>query len=72
MEQYKTWIGASGRHEDGKPTTAGDKWDTVFLGGLLGSLFSLLQFFVSPMIGRASDKFGRRRVLLWTMVMEKY
>ncbi|KAI8142854.1 major facilitator superfamily domain-containing protein [Fennellomyces sp. T-0311] len=59
MEQYKHLISGGGR---------GDKWDTVFLGGLLGSLFSLLQFFVSPIIGRASDRFGRRKVLLYTMI----
>ncbi|KAG0178625.1 hypothetical protein DFQ28_004130 [Apophysomyces sp. BC1034] len=45
-----------------------DKWDTVLLGGLVGSLFSLLQFIISPMIGRASDRLGRRSVLLWTML----
>ncbi|GAA5804208.1 MFS, DHA1 sub-family [Helicostylum pulchrum] len=45
-----------------------DKWDTVLLGGLIGSLFSLLQFIVSPMIGRASDRLGRRKVLLYTMI----
>ncbi|KAJ8658240.1 hypothetical protein O0I10_005922 [Lichtheimia ornata] len=61
MEHYKDWITAS-------KNDRGDKWDTVLLGGLLGSMFSLLQFFVSPMIGRASDRMGRRRVLLLTMV----
>lgn len=61
MEHYKDWITAS-------TNDRGDKWDTVLLGGLLGSMFSLLQFFVSPMIGRASDRMGRRRVLLLTMV----
>ncbi|KAG1453159.1 hypothetical protein G6F56_007640 [Rhizopus delemar] len=45
-----------------------DKWDTVLLGGLVGSLFSLLQFIVSPIIGRTSDRLGRRTVLLYTMV----
>ncbi|CAO3685848.1 unnamed protein product [Rhizopus microsporus] len=47
--------------------TGSDKWDTVLLGGLVGSLFSFLQFIVSPIIGRASDRIGRRRVLLYTM-----
>ncbi|RCH88914.1 hypothetical protein CU097_006554 [Rhizopus azygosporus] len=47
--------------------TGSDKWDTVLLGGLIGSLFSFLQFIVSPIIGRASDRIGRRRVLLYTM-----
>lgn len=61
MQHYKDWITAS-------KNDRGDKWDTVLLGGLLGSMFSLLQFFVSPIIGRASDRMGRRRVLLLTMV----
>ncbi|KAI9489109.1 major facilitator superfamily domain-containing protein [Zychaea mexicana] len=60
MEQYKHLISGDRGH--------GNKWDTVFLGGLLGSLFSLLQFIVSPIIGRASDRFGRRKVLLYTMI----
>lgn len=50
------------------PNVIADKWDTVLLGGMIGSLFSFLQFIVSPYIGRASDKFGRRQVLLYTMV----
>lgn len=38
------------------------------LGGALGSLFSLLQAFASPIIGRLSDKYGRRTALLASMV----
>ncbi|KAG6831131.1 hypothetical protein H0H92_012556 [Tricholoma furcatifolium] len=37
-------------------------------GGLMGSVFSTLQFFVSPKIGSLSDKYGRKRVLLITMI----
>jgi len=33
----------------------------------MGSLFSLLQAIASPIIGRASDKYGRRTALLWSM-----
>ncbi|KAB5596249.1 Major facilitator superfamily domain-containing protein 10 [Ceratobasidium theobromae] len=43
------------------------KWDVVLLGGLMGSLFSSLQFFISPYIGSLSDKYGRKRVLLLSM-----
>lgn len=43
------------------------KYDIVLLGGALGSLFSLLQAIASPIIGRASDKYGRRTALLWSM-----
>lgn len=39
----------------------------MLLGGALGSLFSLLQAIASPLIGRASDKYGRRTALLWSM-----
>jgi len=40
----------------------------VLLGGLMGSVFSTLQFIVSPKIGSLSDKYGRKRVLLVTMI----
>ena len=44
-----------------------EKYDIVLLGGALGSLFSLLQAIASPVIGKASDKYGRRTALLWSM-----
>lgn len=39
---------------------------TVLFGGLLGSLYSLLQFLASPVWGSLSDRFGRRRILTIT------
>ncbi|KZT20414.1 MFS general substrate transporter [Neolentinus lepideus HHB14362 ss-1] len=44
------------------------KWDIVLLGGLMGSVFSALQFLVSPHIGSLSDTYGRKPVLLFTMI----
>ncbi|KAK3836386.1 MAG: major facilitator superfamily domain-containing protein [Linnemannia elongata] len=44
------------------------KMDIVLLGGALGSLFSVLQFIASPVIGKLSDILGRRRVLLISML----
>ena len=44
------------------------KYDIVLLGGMLGSLFSFLQAIASPLIGTASDRYGRRTALLWCMV----
>ncbi|GAA5892788.1 hypothetical protein JCM6882_000580 [Rhodosporidiobolus microsporus] len=44
------------------------QWDLTILGGLLAALFSFCQFFISPFLGRLSDKYGRRNVLLATMV----
>lgn len=43
------------------------RFDTVLLGGLVGSLFSFLQFIASPIIGKMSDVKGRRYTLLVTM-----
>ena len=41
--------------------------DIVLLGGALGSLFSLCQAIASPIIGRLSDRYGRRAALLGSM-----
>lgn len=43
------------------------RFDTILLGGLVGSLFSFLQFIASPIIGKMSDSKGRRYTLLLTM-----
>ncbi|KIW09332.1 hypothetical protein, variant [Verruconis gallopava] len=45
-----------------------DRYDIVLLGGALGSLFSLCQAIASPIIGTLSDKYGRRKALLWSMM----
>jgi MFS family permease len=45
-----------------------ERYDIVLLGGALGSLFSFCQAIASPLIGRLSDKYGRRRALLCSMV----
>jgi MFS family permease len=39
----------------------------VLFGGVLGSLYSFLQFIFSPIWGALSDRLGRRRVLLITV-----
>ncbi|EAU84872.2 hypothetical protein CC1G_00391 [Coprinopsis cinerea okayama7 len=51
-----------------KPGVQSQRWDVVLLGGLMGSVFSALQFFISPKIGALSDKYGRKKVLLLTMI----
>ena len=43
---------------------APEQFNSVLFGGLLGSLFSFLQFLASPVIGGLSDHFGRRPLLL--------
>ncbi|XP_063313768.1 major facilitator superfamily domain-containing protein 10 [Pelobates fuscus] len=44
------------------------KYNSVLFGGLIGSLFSLLQFIGSPLTGAVSDYMGRRKALLITAV----
>jgi MFS family permease len=46
---------------------AGEVQVAVLFGGLLGSLYSVLQFFFSPFWGHLSDRWGRRKVLLVTV-----
>lgn len=43
---------------------APEKYTTVLFGGFLGSMFSLLQFIVSPIAGGLSDYYGRKPILL--------
>ncbi|KAK3673595.1 hypothetical protein LTR78_006500 [Recurvomyces mirabilis] len=45
-----------------------DRYDIVLLGGAMGSLFSFCQAIASPIIGTLSDRYGRRRALLCSMV----
>ncbi|XP_030593849.1 major facilitator superfamily domain-containing protein 10 [Archocentrus centrarchus] len=42
------------------------KYNSVLFGGLIGSLFSLLQFLTSPVTGALSDCHGRRPMLMLT------
>ncbi|KAG0047099.1 hypothetical protein BGZ83_007766 [Gryganskiella cystojenkinii] len=72
LTEFQTMIGLSDTSSAG--STSGPlikrppKMDIVLLGGALGSLFSVLQFIASPVIGKLSDVLGRRRVLLISML----
>uniref|UniRef100_A0A2C9JXK8 Major facilitator superfamily (MFS) profile domain-containing protein n=2 Tax=Biomphalaria glabrata TaxID=6526 RepID=A0A2C9JXK8_BIOGL len=50
----------------GAPDNA--RWNSVLFGGVIGSLFSLLQFLTSPIIGAASDVYGRRPLMILCMI----
>ncbi len=39
----------------------------AFFGGALGSIYSLCQFLMAPVWGSLSDKYGRRKILLFTL-----
>ncbi len=46
-----------------------NRWGIMVLfGGLLGSLYSLLQFIGTPIYGAVSDRIGRKPVLLFSLV----
>jgi len=45
-----------------------ENFNTVLTGGVLGSLFSFLQFVVSPVAGCMSDCYGRKPALLVSMI----
>nr|CAG4637191.1 EOG090X09U7 [Ceriodaphnia reticulata]SVE73069.1 EOG090X09U7 [Ceriodaphnia reticulata] len=44
------------------------KFNSVMTGGILGSLFSFLQFLASPLAGCLSDCYGRKPALLFSMI----
>ncbi|XP_065140461.1 major facilitator superfamily domain-containing protein 10 [Paramisgurnus dabryanus] len=44
------------------------KYNSVLFGGLIGSLYSFLQFLSSPITGALSDDYGRKPLLLLTTV----
>ncbi|KAK8379364.1 hypothetical protein O3P69_019338 [Scylla paramamosain] len=44
------------------------RFHSVLFGGLLGSLFSLLQFLFSPITGALSDVYGRKPVFICTLI----
>ncbi|NXV85749.1 MFS10 protein, partial [Calonectris borealis] len=44
------------------------KYNSVLFGGLIGSIFSILQFFSFPLTGAVSDCLGRRPVILMTVM----
>jgi MFS family permease len=47
---------------------APEKYTSVLFGGFLGSMFSLLQFLISPIAGGLSDYYGRKPILLISLI----
>ena len=42
--------------------------DATYYGGLLTAAYATMQFLISPVIGNLSDKFGRRPILLCSLI----
>ena len=51
---------------------APEKYSSVLFGGVLGSMFSFLQFVISPIAGGLSDYYGRKPVLLFSLVSKSF
>lgn len=53
---------------------APERYTSVLFGGFLGSMFSFLQFLVSPIAGGLSDYYGRKPILLLSLfgIMSSY
>lgn len=47
---------------------APENYNSVLFGGLLGSMFSFLQFLASPVVGSISDVVGRKPVMIMCLV----
>lgn len=47
---------------------APEQYTSVLFGGVLGSMFSLLQFIISPLAGGLSDYYGRKPILLVSLI----
>ena len=66
LSQFVIWVSDYGH--DALPDNAHFRLETVVFGGILGSLYALLQFFFAPVWGGLSDRYGRKPVLLITLV----
>lgn len=50
---------------------APERYNSVLLGGFLGSMYSFLQFVASPVFGALSDRYGRKPIMLLCLVRKK-
>lgn len=67
-ENFRSGSGNSVHHIDTVSSEWNPRLETILIGGILGSLFSFAQFLSAPFWGWLSDRLGRKRVLLITMV----
>jgi MFS family permease len=66
VEGEQSWVGSLVRWLDS--LAPGEEFGRVTLfGGLLGSIYSLLQFVFAPIWGAISDRYGRRSTLILTL-----
>lgn len=61
---YSSWQSGVDRFAAAIGMPAEKRYHTVLFGGLIGSVFSGLQFLCAPLTGAISDRLGRRPVML--------
>ncbi|XP_037385345.1 major facilitator superfamily domain-containing protein 10 [Talpa occidentalis] len=64
---YGSWQRAVDRFAAAVGVPAEKSYHSVLFGGLVGSVFSLLQFLCAPLTGAVSDRLGRRPVMLLSL-----
>ena len=65
LSRFVQWV--SGFGHDILPSNPNFRLETVIFGGILGSLYAVLQFFFAPIWGGLSYRFGRKPILLFTL-----
>jgi MFS family permease len=65
LSRFVIWVGGFGH--DTITGNSAFRLETVIFGGILGSLYAVLQFFFAPIWGGLSDRFGRKPILLFTL-----
>ena len=65
LSTFVQWVGEFG-HESIEGNSS-FRLETVIFGGILGSLYAVLQFFFAPIWGGLSDRFGRKPILLFSL-----
>ncbi|MEL0098460.1 MAG: MFS transporter, partial [Opitutae bacterium] len=65
LSKFVIWVNELGH--DALQVNPNFRLATVIFGGILGSLYAVLQFFFAPIWGGLSDRYGRKPVLLFSL-----
>ena len=66
VSSFVSWV--SGFANQASINSPSFRLETVIFGGVLGSLYAALQFVFAPIWGGLSDRYGRKPILLFTLL----
>lgn len=66
MSSFVSWV--SGFANQASINSPSFRLETVIFGGVLGSLYAALQFVFAPIWGGLSDRYGRKPILMFTLL----